>query len=596
MCGISGIFNFSNNRIDNKEIIKKILIIQNERGPENKDLWESECKKITLGHNRLSIIDLSKNANQPFVTEDKNYIITFNGEIYNYKELKDELIKKNIFFKTNSDTEVILQSYKHWGLDFIKYLRGMYAFAIYDKIKKKLILVRDPFGIKPLYYINQNRVFYFASQIKALLSIKDIPFSISKAGTCSYYMWGHIQEPFTLYNEIKSLEKGTIKVIDIEGKENNSNYASIKETILNSNYGKFNNESDAINYVKHALDQSVNYHNVSDVPITLLLSSGVDSNVLLASAAEQNKKNLDTLTLDFEFKGSKNESKIAIKSSKMNNIDHKIKKYANKEIEKLINVFFKQMDSPTSDGLNNFLIANEVKKNNKKIMISGVGADEIFFGYPSFKRIPNIFNLFKFFPKINLKQGNIALKILNNLNINPKYLGLFKYNNSFEKIFFLQRCTFMPEELKFLLDEKTLNEGLEELNIFENLEQDVKDFESNELLIMYLEIEYYLCSRLLRDGDWSSMSHSVEMRTPYVDWFFFKSLLSVIKSNIKINKKILLDIYSKRLPHELYNRKKTGFEIPHSKYFKLVSEKRGQFSKAIKNWSMLSIDSYVKNN
>ena len=238
MCGISGIFNFSNKKINNKEIIKKILDIQNQRGPDNRNLWVSECKKITLGHNRLSIIDLSKNSNQPFISEDDNYIITFNGEIYNFKDLRKELIKKNFFFKTNSDTEVILQSYKCWGLNFTKFLRGMFAFVIYDKVKKKIILARDPFGIKPLYYTNNNGVLYFASQIKALLSIKDISFTTSKAGICSYYMWGHVQEPFTLYNEIRSLEKGTIKIIDINGNENNLSYGSIKETILNSNFEK----------------------------------------------------------------------------------------------------------------------------------------------------------------------------------------------------------------------------------------------------------------------------------------------------------------------------------------------------------------------
>ena len=310
MCGISGIFNFSNKKINNIEIIKKILDIQNQRGPDNRNLWVSECKKITLGHNRLSIIDLSKNSNQPFISEDDNYIITFNGEIYNFKDLRKELIKKNFFFKTNSDTEVILQSYKCWGLNFAKFLRGMFAFVIYDKVKKKIILARDPFGIKPLYYTNNNGVLYFASQIKALLSIKDISFTTSKAGICSYYMWGHVQEPFTLYNEIRSLEKGTIKIIDINGNENNLSYGSIKETILNSNFEKFDNELDAINFVKDELDQSLNYHHISDVPITLLLSSGIDSNILLASTSKNNKNNLDALTLDFDFREIKMKVKL----------------------------------------------------------------------------------------------------------------------------------------------------------------------------------------------------------------------------------------------------------------------------------------------
>ena len=152
MCGISGIYNYLDKSINSKSIIEKIVKLQHARGPDDQGIWESECKKICFGHNRLAIIDLSQKGKQPFISNDEKLVITFNGEIYNFKEIREELIKKNINFKSNSDTEVILESYKFWGLYFIKKLRGMFAFALWDSIKKKLILVRDPFGIKPLYY------------------------------------------------------------------------------------------------------------------------------------------------------------------------------------------------------------------------------------------------------------------------------------------------------------------------------------------------------------------------------------------------------------------------------------------------------------
>ena len=235
MCGISGALGSPSDNIQNIALIKKIIDIQKSRGPDNNNYWISDDKKVIFGHNRLSIIDLSADANQPLVSEDKNYIITFNGEIYNYKDLKKELVKKNVSFKTNSDTEVIIQSYKYWGLKCLEYFRGMFAFAIYDKLKKKIILARDPFGIKPLYFVKKNNTFYFASQIKSLLSIKNCSFTLSKAAMCSYYLWGHIQDPFTLYNEIKSLDKGSIKKIDVDGNEKNIKYCSIKKELLNSN-------------------------------------------------------------------------------------------------------------------------------------------------------------------------------------------------------------------------------------------------------------------------------------------------------------------------------------------------------------------------
>ena len=205
MCGIRGIYNFSNRNLDSKKIINKIVKLQTSRGPDGNRIWESSCKKVTFGHNRLSIIDLSKKADQPFISNDKNLIITFNGEIYNYLELKEQLQEKKVRFKSNSDTEVVLESYKFWGLDFLKKLRGMYSFAIWDNKNNKLIIVRDPFGIKPLYYTIFNGAVYFASQIKSLLSIENLKFEYSEAGIVSYYLWGNVQEPFTLYKNIKSI-------------------------------------------------------------------------------------------------------------------------------------------------------------------------------------------------------------------------------------------------------------------------------------------------------------------------------------------------------------------------------------------------------
>ena len=174
MCGISGIYNYLGKNINSKPIIQQIIKIQNLRGPDDNGVWESRCNKVHFGHNRLSIIDLTKGGSQPFISIDCKFIITFNGEIYNFKEIKEELINKNIKFKSNSDTEVIVESYRYWGLEFLRKLRGMFAFALWDIENKKLVLARDPFGIKPLYYSNINNVYYFASQIKSLLSINDI--------------------------------------------------------------------------------------------------------------------------------------------------------------------------------------------------------------------------------------------------------------------------------------------------------------------------------------------------------------------------------------------------------------------------------------
>ena len=597
MCGICGIYNFSSQNIDSIKIIKKINNLQKNRGPDGNNLWQSDCKKISLGHTRLSIIDLSNKADQPLMSRDRNFVITFNGEIYNYKEIRKLLFKKNIRLNSKSDTEIILESYKLWGIKFLNYLRGMFSFAIYDRQKKQVILARDPFGIKPLYFTKKNNVFYFASQIKSLLSINGLSFEKSEKGITSYYLWGNVQEPLTLYKDIQSVKRGNIKIINENGIEENYEYTNIKETILNSKADYFKSENEAIEKLKELILDTVKYHQVSDVPITLPLSAGIDSNVLLAAMNKDDKKKNLALTIDFDNNKKLNESVIAEKSASINNMEHSIKKINENEVLELINEYYKKMDSPTNDGLNTFLLSYYAKEKKSKIIISGIGADEFFFGYPSFKRIRVLNSFFNFFPiKFNGEKFlNFSLPIFKKLKLNTKFSGIFKYGSTIEKAFFLQRSLFLPKEIKEFLTPETFNNGLDELNILDQLKEDVKNFDDTNLATMYLENKYYLSSKILRDADWTSMANSIECRTPFIDWFFFKDLLPILKSNIKITKKSLVNCFKEKLPEVLYTRKKTGFNIPYKKYYENISNKKVSYSHPIKNWSKLNYEKYLTN-
>ena len=599
MCGISGIYNFSNKPVNLGPAIEKIVKLQHHRGPDDQGIWQSKCKKVFFGHNRLTIIDLSKNGSQPFVSKDENYIITFNGEIYNFKEIKMELVEKNISFKSNSDTEVIIESYKYWGLDFVKKLRGMFAFVIWDSIKKKLILARDPFGIKPLYYSKKNGIYYFASQVKSLLTIEDINFDKSKAGIVSYFLWGHIQEPLTIYKDIESIESGTCTIIEKNGNVKNFRYADIKDTILNSPSLNLKDERDAINYLKNIVQETVKYHQVSDIPVTFLLSSGIDSNVIVSLINDNEKENCSALTLDFDYKEVTNESALAKKATKNNNISHHIGKIEQNEIGELINIFYNKMDLPTNDGLNNFLVSYIAKKNGSKVIISGVGGDELFFGYPSFNRIPKLNKVLKFFPNSKLINNIFKLGVypfLKSFTLNTKYSGIYEYGKNLGSAFFLQKSLFLPHEVKEILTPGIFKEGFEELNTLENIKKDIKNIEETKLSIMYLELKYYLSSKLLRDADWTSMSHSVEMRTPFVDWFFFKKLVPLLKSKININKKTLLRCADNKVPNELYSRRKTGFAIPYKSYLQKLTNDKIKYSHPIKDWSTFTYKKYLDQN
>lgn len=589
MCGISGIFNPSTKKINQIETINKILKLQKSRGPDNTALWTSSCGKVTFGHNRLSIIDLTNNSNQPFVSIDKRIVITFNGEIYNFIEIREQLLKKKIKFKSNSDTEVIIEAYRYWGLEFVNYFRGMYSFVIWDVLKDELILARDPFGIKPLYYTYQNNIFYFASQIKSILSIQNLRFNNSDAGICSYFMFGNVIDPFTIYKEIKSLEKGNVLVINKDGVKKKINFYSIKNKILNSKEASISNENDQINYLKETIDDTVRYHSISDVPITYLLSSGIDSNVLVASASSQ-QNNINSVTLDFGFTGEKNETQIASKTSKLNNIKHSVKEISNFDKIEGLNNFFNSMDSPTNDALNNYLISKKIK-NLTKVVISGVGADEFLFGYSSFERIPKLNNFVKFIPYIKILDNNKLYNFLNKIKIKAKIAALFSHQKNIGDAYYLQRSVFLEKEIENFKDYFSIEKGLEELNLRERLLKDVEGIKDTKLSIMLLEILYYLSPKLLRDSDWATMSNSIEMRTPFVDIVFFEKILSLYKKNPNLNKKYMLKCYQNLLPRELSKRKKTGFEIPYKEFLKNNNLK---FYPSIKNWTEYSYNNYKK--
>ena len=598
MCGISGIFNYSKSDIDSERLVLKFTELQKKRGPDNKAIWKSDCGKVVFGHNRLSIIDTSIDANQPFISQDQNYVITFNGEIYNFNEIRKEIENKKIVFRTKSDTEVIIEAYKIWGIDFIKKLRGMYAFAIWDKKNKKIIFGRDPFGIKPLYYLNQNGVFYFASQIKTLLSIDNLSHKISNSGLVSYYLWGHVQEPKTLFKNIKSLKRGTCLTVNREGKKIFYEFANLKNLILNSEKLDLKDEKEKKVYLKNIIEETVSYHQVSDVPRAILLSSGIDSNIILASTNNVNKKDLSALTIDFDYNDNKNETILASESAKLNGIKHIIDKISNYEFENLLKNFFIDMDSPTNDALNNYLISYLAKKNNFKVIISGVGGDEFFLSYPSFKVIPSLKSKMKYvpqFPLLNSFLKNTFYSFLKNKKMKTKYSGIYEYGRKTNSAYLLNRSLFLPFEIQEIISDHQFKEGIDELNYFEESNNEIEKFENDQIAIMYYEIKYYLTSKLLRDCDWASMSHSVELRTPFVDWFFFKKIIPYIKSNIKFNKSSLVDSYQHCLPSKLKTRKKTGFNVPHENYLKIMSVKR-EYANPIRDWSLFSLKNYLNHN
>ncbi|MDD1626074.1 MAG: asparagine synthase (glutamine-hydrolyzing), partial [Methylococcaceae bacterium] len=385
MCGINGIFlhNSSNYNVDRDELLATRDYMYN-RGPDGEGLWISDCGRVGFGHRRLAIIELTNLGAQPMHTSDGQLSITFNGEIYNHNELRQKLEAKGFVFRSHSDTEVLLNLYRDCGIEMVKQLRGMFAFAIWDNCNKKLIIARDPYGIKPVYYSNGSGVFRFASQVKALLASNKIDDSINPAGLVSFLLWGSVSEPFTFYEHIQILPAGHILEINASGEQKIHQYWNIN-TVINDacRLAEHISSDKAIESSTLAIRDSVKAHMIADVPIGTFLSAGLDSASITGIAQELLDQPLTSLTLAFnEFKGlSLDEVPIACDIAKILGVKHKIITARMEDVEKELSVFCETMDQPTIDGLNTWFISKAAKTAGMKVVLSGLGGDEMLGGY-----------------------------------------------------------------------------------------------------------------------------------------------------------------------------------------------------------------------
>tara|TARA_B110000305_G_scaffold167678_1_gene185332 strand:- start:338 stop:2119 length:1782 start_codon:yes stop_codon:yes gene_type:complete len=591
MCGITGILDFKKKIKDPLLLINKLNELNKSRGPDDRGTWSNNDKNIFFGHTRLSVIDLTKNGKQPFLSYDKKISLIFNGEIYNFKDLKKILIQKNYIFASNTDTEVILHSYIEWGIDFIDKLRGMFSIAIWDENLKKLFLIRDQFGIKPLYYSADSNFFCFSSSIKSLINSKLVSNKRSSKSLTNYLLWGNTKDPDTIYDKIKSVEKGTYVVVDQNNNFFIKRYSDLIENIQNIEGYNFSNKDEAKSYLKEIIHETVNYHLNSDANLGLALSSGLDSNLILDNIKPEFNEKIKTLTVDFNIDGTiKDEIEIAKKFSLEKKIFHKVVNLDQLNIKQELKYFFNEMDTPSNDGFNTYILSKLAKDNNVKVLLTGIGADEIFMGYPSFNRAKKYLNILKLISKFNYKKmpKKTIAYFVKKFNFNPKNSEIFDIKSLLD-LFLLSRRLFLDDEVKEILYEYQQdidNNRLPPLAVH----QDFYKLETNQQL-MYLEIEHYLCPKLLKDSDWASMANSVELRTPFVDWEFFKKYLKLFKSNVTVDKKFIYETFKNSLPKELENRKKSGFGIPHNYLLKEIGHKT--YSKnGLKDWSLVSLKNY----
>lgn len=568
MCGIAGIFayHYAANPIDEAELLR-IRDRMSARGPDGAGLWTGYAHRVGLAHRRLSIIDLSERGAQPFVSFDGLCAITFNGEIYNYKALRRELEQSGIRFRSDSDTEVLLELYRHEGVAMLPKLRGMYAFAIWDGRINKMLLARDPYGIKPLYYSDDGWTFRFASQVKALLCSQKISRDPEPAAVAGFYLWGSVPEPHTLYRQIRALPAGSSLWVDATGGTKPTGVNAIAETLHQARPDSVQSPAQNRDVIRQALLDSLRHHLVADVPGGLFLSAGIDSATILALMRELGDAPVRTLTLAFaEYQGTvQDEAPLAEELAHHYGAEHRTRFVSQQEFVGDLDAIFTAMDQPTIDGVNTWFVAKAAREAGLKVALSGLGGDELFGGYHSFSDIP------RWVSRVRWPSAIPGLGALFRLmapwlqpeSLTPKFAGLLSYGGTYPGAYLLRRGLFLPWELPALIGKEMAVTGLRRLGLDAQLDRAMSPDPVNpRARITALESSLYMRNQLLRDTDWSSMAHSIEVRVPLVDIALLRGLAPLLCAHSPPNKAALAGSPARPLPAAIVNRSKRGFTTP----------------------------------
>lgn len=561
MCGIAGALNYgADHRPVNRDTILRLNELQRRRGPDSAGLWCSQDQRVVLGHRRLAIIDTGPSGNQPMTDAAGRCVITLNGEIYNFRELRSELQHLGERFVTNSDTEVLIKVIAHWGEAGLPKLRGMYAFALWDTLHQELWLVRDPYGIKPLYVGDTGGTLWFASQARPLANTTPVDARRDAAALTGFYLWGHIPEPFSWWAGVRMLPAGHIQRLRVgQPLSAPRPFASIPTA-----YSERPAEPLKPGELRTLMLASVQHHLVSDVPVGVFLSAGIDSSVIAALAAESGTR-LRTVTLAFEEYSDTidDEAPLAEATAKVLGSDHATVRIGRGEFDSLLDDFMRTMDQPTIDGLNTYLVSRATARQGLKVALSGLGGDELFGGYPSFHQIPKLLKWGRPLSSCQALGRGLqrAMRIAAPRMAPPKAAGLLTHSGDIASAYLLRRALHLEDELDALLDESWLTQGLEKLSTAQSLAATVPASLSCHAQISALESCWYMRNQLLRDTDWSSMAHGLEVRVPFVDFHLLSRLAPAIASAAPPSKRDLAGC-AVTLPHSITLRPKTGFTTP----------------------------------
>lgn len=562
MCGIAGYVGHGD-----LNLLKKMAEIQTHRGPD--------AEGFSIGPNhgfsfrRMSVIDVA-NGQQPLSSDCSDYICIVNGEIYNYRELRNELAEFGHKFKTNSDSEVVLHGYEQWSTKLFGKLNGMFALAIWANSDKKLILARDPFGKKPLHYLKNNKGFYFSSEINPLKIVENKILDLNKRSIFEYFQFDSVGDNLTIFEKIFKVRNGSYIIVDSELNIEEQRYWYPKLNNI------FNDGQESIESVNESLIDAVKKRLVSDVPLGIFLSGGIDSSVIASIVSKYGNKKIESFTFGFEDK-SYDESSMAQKISKYLGIQNNLIKIKSFDAENSLDLMVDNLDEPLNDPafIPQYLMSHEAKK-HVDVVLTGDGGDELFFGYQHFQ--PNIILNKYQFPDITLK---IAKYVLSRIGSKDQYFDIgFKSQRLARGILIEDfwerdlsfRGSFEPNEINNYLESDFKNDSFKIMH--EKINSEISRIDNQ--LSFYQKLNYIYAMTYLRDTvlvkvDRATMRHGLEARSPFMDTALFEKVNSICdqERSKKIGKKYLLKkVAELYLPKELIQKQKHGFGVPVASWLK----------------------------
>lgn len=557
MCGIGGFF--AKTEVAADTLLRGMQSALRHRGPDGKGRWQDPRGTAGLVHARLAVIDLSDAAAQPMRTRDGRFVIAFNGEIYNFRELRKELEARGETFTTQSDTEVLLTLLRLDGVAALRKLRGMYALALWDARQQRGMLARDGFGIKPLYYAWTPQGMVFASELRALLASAAVPFRIDPAALADFFATGSVPEPASLVEGVQVLPAGHALLWDAK-------HSRLEEFwSVRFPRPEVHDADQAVRVTRAALEGSIAAHFVSDVPVGLFLSGGIDSTALLALAGSTGyAEQMATFSISVDDPRF-DEAAAAAATARHFGSRHQVLRLDAAVANSTLPEFLDSMDVPSIDGFNTWTVSRLASAHGMKVVLSGLGGDELFGGYPSFRLLPRLHALLRLSraaPWLANAAGRVLAQHARSSR-GRRLGGLLQGPTGLAEVHRAYRGVFPPAEVRKLVAYFT-GGNVQQVTepVAEVWPGDIAD------RISYLELTRYMRNQLLRDSDVMSMAHGLELRLPLVDQRLFETVATIAPDlRLRAGKRLLTDAVPE-IPDAVRSAPKRGFSFPFQAWFR----------------------------